>query len=394
MNKDKLVDQDPKPVESINNSEIHQSSDNDTSNTVPINLMQPLYYYLPPYLPEYYNQYYMYFRNGSDGNDQNLPFNNTFVPYDSQFYPDINANVNTNHKNFKQQKKTCMDRNMVYLTPSNSTNNLPSASQHDFNQTFQKQNQIYNQYLPNYHLDYYYQIYSQYFNAQLASNFNNLNLNKEFIPCNNIIDNRPAYSQNEVDFKFNGESEGSKDSRFFVIKSYSAEDVIHGIKNNIWCSTDNGNKKLNQAFNECSKKKYGSVYLFFSINGSGHFCGMAEMTSEVDFNTKLDFWAQDKWRGKISLKWIFVKDIPNRVLKNIILPNNEDKPITKSRDTQEVFFDQAIQVVYIFRTYKANSNIIFDFDLTNRLKNSSNDHANNATTYSGEKSKRPDHKNS
>lgn len=395
MDKDKLMDQEPKLVES-NNAKIHQSSDNEEINTPSINYMQPVCYYMPPYMPQfqsqYNNQFYMYYRN--DGNDQNLPFNNTYFPNDLQFYPNGNSNLNTKHKKLKQPKNTFMNRNMENLNPVNPTNNLPF--QHEINPPFQEENQIFNQYLPNYHLNYCYQFFNQYYSAQLASNFNNLNLNHEFIPPNHTIESRPAYYQlqNTIDFKFNGEIEGSKDSRFFVIKSYSAEDVIHGIINNTWCSTENGNKKLNQAFNECSKKKYGSVYLFFSVNGSGFFCGMAEMISEVDFNTNLDFWAQDKWKGKISLKWIFVKDIPNRLLKNIILANNENKPITKSRDTQEVFFDQAIQVVNIFRTYESDSNIIYNFDLSNSLKNSSNGYFNSMTTNSGEKSKRADQKNS
>ena len=44
--------------------------------------------------------------------------------------------------------------------------------------------------------------------------------------------------------------------------------------------------------------KGGSVYLFFSVNGSGHFCGMAEMLSGVDYNSSAGVWAQDKWRGR------------------------------------------------------------------------------------------------
>lgn len=43
----------------------------------------------------------------------------------------------------------------------------------------------------------------------------------------------------------------------------------------------------------------------------GHFCGVAQMLSAVDYNQTSTVWAQDKWKGIFKLRWIFVKDIPN-----------------------------------------------------------------------------------
>lgn len=40
--------------------------------------------------------------------------------------------------------------------------------------------------------------------------------------------------------------------------------------------------------------------------------------------------------GCVVGQWLVVKDVPNRVLRHIRLPNNADWPITHSRDTQEV----------------------------------------------------------
>jgi hypothetical protein len=45
----------------------------------------------------------------------------------------------------------------------------------------------------------------------------------------------------------------------------------------------------------------GPVYLFFSVNGSGHFCGMAEMVTAVDHDTGLNCWAQSKWKGQFQV---------------------------------------------------------------------------------------------
>ena len=89
------------------------------------------------------------------------------------------------------------------------------------------------------------------------------------------------------------------------------------------------------------------MYLYFSVNGSGHFCGMAEMTSPVDMSSSLSVWSQDKWRGQFTVKWIYVKDVPNSALRHIRLENNENKPVTNSRDTQEVPVDKGRQVKFI-----------------------------------------------
>lgn len=60
------------------------------------------------------------------------------------------------------------------------------------------------------------------------------------------------------------------------------------------------------------------------------------MVGPVDFNKSMDFWQQDKWTGCFPVKWHIVKDIPNSLLKTITLENNDNKPVTNSRDTQEV----------------------------------------------------------
>ncbi|RNA10919.1 YTH domain [Brachionus plicatilis] len=403
MNNNEKLMSDQSNKEEISNAELPKLSQTETVETHPINYMQsPMCYLVPPYRfvpPQYNNQFYMYYRNGNNfWNNQNLVYNeNNYPVNDIQYFQADQFGNRSNRKNFKQSKKTFQNRKFT-LNPentnaSNQFNNLPMPAQFENNQTLQKDNQNFNNFLPNYQYHLSYQqnpIYNQFVPAQLASNFNNLNISQNYF-YNNLNDNANSYSWNQNDFKFNGEIEGAKESRFFVIKSYSVDHVKHSVKNGIWCSTVNGNQKLNQAFSECSETKYGSVYLFFSVNGSGLFCGMAEMTTEVDFETKLDLWAQDKWKGKFCLNWIFVKDIPNRELKHIFLPNNENKPVTKSRDTQEILFDQAFEMVNIFRTYPSGSSLIYLNDLNNSIENNANEHVNQTTPASHRK---PSEKNS
>lgn len=74
-----------------------------------------------------------------------------------------------------------------------------------------------------------------------------------------LIPDREQY--NREDF-----SEDYTDAKFFVIKSYSEDDVHKSIKYNVWASTPNGNKKLDAAYQEAQLKSAGCpVFLFFSV---------------------------------------------------------------------------------------------------------------------------------
>ncbi|KAF5468788.1 hypothetical protein F2P56_012912 [Juglans regia] len=161
---------------------------------------------------------------------------------------------------------------------------------------------------------------------------------------------------------------------FFVIKSYSEDDIHKSIKYNVWASTPNGNKRLDSAYQDAQERMVdkGSkcpVLLFFSVNASGQFCGIAEMIGRVDYNKNMDFWQQDKWNGYFPVKWHILKDVPNPLLRHIILENNDNKPVTNSRDTQEVRFPQGIEMLIIFKNYVSKTSILDDFDFyENRQK--------------------------
>lgn len=60
-------------------------------------------------------------------------------------------------------------------------------------------------------------------------------------------------------------------AKFFVIKSYSEDDVHKSIKYNVWSSTPNGNKKLNAACEDAKRIAVGDsrgcpIFLFFSVS--------------------------------------------------------------------------------------------------------------------------------
>ncbi|KAK1234387.1 hypothetical protein PQX77_002425 [Marasmius sp. AFHP31] len=149
-------------------------------------------------------------------------------------------------------------------------------------------------------------------------------------------------------------------ARYFVIKSYTEDDVHKSLKYEIWSSTDPGNKRLDKAFKECAGR--GPIYLFYSVNASGHFCGMAEMLTPVDYTRSSTVWASDKWKGVFKVRWIFVRDIPNVHLRHIKLNNTQErKPVTQSRDTQELLPDAGQEMLRIFHTHPARTSLLQDF---------------------------------
>ncbi|KAF8912021.1 YT521-B-like domain-containing protein [Gymnopilus junonius] len=149
-------------------------------------------------------------------------------------------------------------------------------------------------------------------------------------------------------------------ARYFVIKSYTEDDVHKSLKYEIWSSTDPGNKRLDKAFKDTAGR--GPIYLFFSVNASGHFCGMAEMLTPVDYTRSSTVWASDKWKGVFKVRWIFVRDIPNLNLRHIKLNNTQErKPVTNSRDTQELLPDAGQEMLRIFHTHPARTSLLQDF---------------------------------
>ncbi|KAJ6291924.1 hypothetical protein OIU76_023923 [Salix suchowensis] len=169
------------------------------------------------------------------------------------------------------------------------------------------------------------------------------------------IPEREQYNQEDFPVEYS-------DAKFFVIKSFSEDDVHKSIKYSVWTSTPNGNKKLDAAYKQAKENQSDCpVFLLFSVNTSGQFVGLAEMVGPVDFNKTVEYWQQDKWTGCFPLKWHIIKDVPNGCLRHITLENNENKPVTNSRDTQEVIFEKGVQILKIFKDHQGKTSILDDF---------------------------------
>jgi len=150
-------------------------------------------------------------------------------------------------------------------------------------------------------------------------------------------------------------------AKFFVIKSYSEEDVHKAIKHNVWCSTKEGNVKLHDIY-VAADNEY-PIFLLFSVNSSGHFVGVAQMKSHVDFEKNFEGWNQShKWKGCFKISWVYIKDIPNKELRHLKNEYNEGKPVPNSRDCQEIPFEVGVQVLELFEKFKNQTSILDDFE--------------------------------
>ncbi|KAF9609746.1 hypothetical protein IFM89_018194 [Coptis chinensis] len=134
---------------------------------------------------------------------------------------------------------------------------------------------------------------------------------------------------------------------FFVIKSYSEDDIHKSIKYNVWVSTPNGNRRLDSAYQDAQEKMRRKankcpVFLFFFsyafVNASGQFCGVAEMIGQVDFNKNMDFWQQDKWNGVFPIRFPQGMNMLN-VFKNHLLKTSILDDFTFYESRQKAMYE-------------------------------------------------------
>ena len=76
-------------------------------------------------------------------------------------------------------------------------------------------------------------------------------------------------------------------------------------------------------------------------------------------------WTQDcKWPGLFDVEWLFIKDVPFKEFKNIIITmkDGEIKPISNARDTQEIPFEQAKIMIQKIEEYQNAYTILERFE--------------------------------
>ena len=105
--------------------------------------------------------------------------------------------------------------------------------------------------------------------------------------------------------------------------------------------------------------------MFFSVNGSGKFCGVARMTSEVDFTKAFIYWTQDsKYNGMFSVEFVLVKDVTFKKFSEleIEMKDGSIRPVSHSRDSQEIPFEEAVKVIDCFANYSSINSVLDHFE--------------------------------
>lgn len=67
-------------------------------------------------------------------------------------------------------------------------------------------------------------------------------------------------SYNSADFSTEYEN-----AKFFIIKSFSEDNIHRSVKYGVWASTPHGNRKLDAAYQEAKEKGNCPVFLLFSV---------------------------------------------------------------------------------------------------------------------------------
>ncbi|KAG8899294.1 hypothetical protein FRC00_001632 [Tulasnella sp. 408] len=173
-----------------------------------------------------------------------------------------------------------------------------------------------------------------------------------------VLDNPMAAGYNPTTFDTRPVS-----ARYFVMKCSRETYLPNSLKYETWSATDAGNQQLDTAFRQNADR--GPIYLFFSVVASGHFCGVAEMLSSV-YSARIRTGSYDRWKNIFKVKWIFVRDVPNSALNHIRIRFTDSqtmKPVTYSRDAQELPPEAGQEMLRIFLSYQERTSLLDGIEL-------------------------------
>ena len=92
---------------------------------------------------------------------------------------------------------------------------------------------------------------------------------------------------------------------------------------------------------------------------------MAKLKGELQEDKIFPFWSQDqKWAGIFEIEWIFIKDLPFREFKSIVIPmrDGETKCVTNSRDTQGIPEKDGLAMAEITQKFIYSNTILEHFE--------------------------------
>lgn len=120
-------------------------------------------------------------------------------------------------------------------------------------------------------------------------------------------------------------------SRYFVITSNTADNVVKSVRHNLWATQKKNEQKLDEAFRTAP-----SVLLVFSVNGTGAFQGYARMRSSVGRTRSKGADPFNGFGRLFEVEWLRLHDLPYREVNHLRNPLAEDRQVQFSRDGQEL----------------------------------------------------------
>ncbi|GAB1605067.1 3'-5' RNA helicase YTHDC2-like isoform X2 [Argonauta hians] len=118
--------------------------------------------------------------------------------------------------------------------------------------------------------------------------------------------------------------------RMFLMKCNNQRSLDTSLARSIWATSSNNEKKLNKAFQDGK-----TVYLIFSIQGSGCFQGYAKMASSFSKDRSAEH-SMPGVGATCIVEWLKRGNIPFQSVQHLSNPWNDNKRIQVSRDCQEI----------------------------------------------------------
>ncbi|GJN73651.1 hypothetical protein PLICBS_007733 [Purpureocillium lilacinum] len=125
-----------------------------------------------------------------------------------------------------------------------------------------------------------------------------------------------------------------KVTRFFLVKCFNTSNVYMSQRDGLWMTQAKNGPAFTEAFEECE-----SVVLFFSINKSHGFQGVARMTSAPDASIPMPDWMANVNLPAVTdpfrIEWITKTETDFERFGGLFNPLNEGRPVVVGRDGLE-----------------------------------------------------------
>ncbi|KAK7115641.1 3'-5' RNA helicase YTHDC2-like [Littorina saxatilis] len=137
-------------------------------------------------------------------------------------------------------------------------------------------------------------------------------------------------SSGSVDSNSDPGANSTAPCRYFVMKCNNQKNLEISQSKGIWATSAANERKINGAFQDGK-----TVYLIFSVQGSGHFQGYARMTSQIGREKSPEFSAPGL-SGIFSSEWVKRANVPFMATHHLHNQWNENRKVQVSRDGQEL----------------------------------------------------------